>query len=511
MENELLLILDFGGQYSQLIARRVREAGVYCEIFPYNVSIDKIKSLNPKGIIFTGGPASVNDKGSPFCNEEVLKLNIPVLGICYGMQLMGVMLGGEVVMAEQREYGNTRIRLDIKSPLFYGIDEDTTCWMSHTYHISKMPCGFKSTAYSENCPVAAMEDEENDLYGVQFHPEVFHTPAGKIMLQNFLFRICCFSGDWKMSSFIENAIKDIREKVGDKSVICALSGGVDSSVAAVLTHKAVGNKLTCIFVDNGLLRKFEGEQVEKIFKNRFVMNLIRVDAAKRFLDRLKGITEPEMKRKIIGEEFMRVFEEEARKIGKVDCLVQGTIYPDVIESGTGNAAVIKSHHNVGGLPANIDFKEIIEPLRYLFKDEVRKVGAELGIPDEIVLRQPFPGPGLAVRIMGEVTGEKLEIVKESDYIFCEEIERAGLSSDINQYFTILTGIKTVGVMGDERTYDYVVALRAVTTMDFMTANWAKIPHEVLEKVSNRIVNEIKNVNRVLYDITSKPPATIEWE
>ncbi|NSW89386.1 MAG: glutamine-hydrolyzing GMP synthase [Firmicutes bacterium] len=511
MNNELVLILDFGGQYNQLIARRVRESNVYCEIFPYNISIDKIKNLNPKGIIFTGGPASVTDKGAPFCNAEVFKLGIPILGICYGMQLMSVMLGGEVAMAEQREYGSTEINLNSLSRLFSGIEEKTTCWMSHTYYVSRLPEGFRVIAGSANCPVAAMEDEKNKFYGVQFHPEVVHTPAGKAMLENFLFRICRCSGDWKMLSFVESAISDIRKKVGNKSVLCALSGGVDSSVAAVLVHKAVGEQLICIFVDNGLLRKFEGDQVEKVFRNQFNINLVRVDAGERFLGRLKGVIEPEMKRKIIGEEFIRVFEEEAKKIGKVDYLVQGTIYPDVVESGLGDAAVIKSHHNVGGLPTNIEFKEIIEPLRNLFKDEVRKVGRELGIPDEIVLRQPFPGPGLAIRVMGEVTRDKLEIVRESDYIFREEIAKAGLSSDINQYFTVLTGIKTVGVMGDERTYDYVVALRAVTTTDFMTANWAKIPYEVLERVSNRIVNEIKNVNRVLYDITSKPPATIEWE
>ncbi len=511
MRNELILILDFGGQYDQLIARRVRESNVYCEIFPYNISIEKIKELNPKGIIFTGGPASVTDKGAPFCNPDIFNLGIPILGICYGMQLMSVMLGGEVARALQREYGNTEMSLNPSSLLFSGIEEKTTCWMSHTYFVSQVPEGFRIIASSGNCPAAAMEDEKKKFYGVQFHPEVEHTPGGKTMLENFLFKICGCSGDWKMTSFIESTIENIRKKVGDKSVLCAFSGGVDSSVASILVHKAVGNQLTCIFVDNGLLRKFEGDQVEKIFRNQFNINLVRINAEERFLERLRGITEPEMKRKIIGEEFIRVFKEEAAKLGKVDYLVQGTIYPDVVESGVGDAAVIKSHHNVGGLPANIEFKEIIEPLRNLFKDEVRKVGRELGIPDEIVLRQPFPGPGLAIRVMGEVTREKLEIVRESDHIFREEIAKAGLANDISQYFTVLTGIKTVGVMGDERTYDYVIALRAVTTTDFMTARWAKIPYEVLEKISNRIVNEIKNVNRVLYDITTKPPATIEWE
>jgi GMP synthase (glutamine-hydrolysing) len=511
LKHEVVAILDFGGQYSQLIARRVREAGVYCEILPFNVSIDRIKGLNPKGIIFTGGPASVTEPDSPFCHPGVLELGVPVLGICYGMQLMSVMLGGEVARAEQREYGKTEITLDPSSQLFYGIEEHTTSWMSHTYYVSKPPEGFRVTARSANCPVAAMEDPQRKLYAVQFHPEVEHTPRGKDMIKNFLFRICGCSGDWKISSFIEDAVEDIRQKVGGASVLCALSGGVDSSVAALLVHKAVGDRLTCIFVDHGLLRKNEADQVENVFKHRFNMNFIRVDAADRFLSRLAGVVDPEKKRKIIGEEFIRVFEEEAGKLGKIDYLVQGTIYPDVIESGTGNAAVIKSHHNVGGLPVDIDFKGIIEPLRNLFKDEVRKVGRELGLPEEIVSRQPFPGPGLAVRVIGEVTREKLEIVREADHIFREEIEKAGLSKDISQYFAILTGMKTVGVMGDERTYDYVVALRAVVTTDFMTAHWARIPYDVLERVSTRIVNEVKGVNRVVYDITTKPPATIEWE
>ncbi|MDK2801586.1 MAG: hypothetical protein PWQ70_3205 [Clostridiales bacterium] len=511
MNNETILVLDFGGQYNQLIARRVRECNVYCEVLPYDVSIDKIKRKNPKGIIFTGGPASVNAENAPVCNKEVFELGIPILGICYGTQLMSYLLGGKVAKAPKREYGKTEINLKTDSQLFRDIEQNTVCWMSHTDHVEVPPEGFDIIATTGSCPVAAIEHKEKNLYGVQFHPEVVHTPKGKEILSNFLYNICGCKGDWKMSAFAEQSIKELRDKIGDKKVLCALSGGVDSSVAAVMIHQAVGKQLTCIFVDHGLLRKDEGDQVEKVFKEQFDMNLIRVNAEERFLSRLKGISDPEQKRKIIGEEFIRVFEEEAKKIGTVDYLVQGTIYPDVIESGAGDAAVIKSHHNVGGLPDYVDFKEIIEPLRNLFKDEVRKVGLELGIPEYIVWRQPFPGPGLAIRVIGEVTKEKLDILKEADAIFREEIKLAGLHRDIHQYFAVLTGMKSVGVMGDERTYDYTIALRGVTTTDFMTADWARIPYDVLEKISNRIVNEVKYVNRLVYDITSKPPATIEWE
>ena len=511
MKNELLLILDFGGQYNQLIARRIREANVYCEVVPYNIPVRKIKELAPRGIIFTGGPASVLDTNAPYCDREVFELGIPILGICYGMQLMSVILGGEVERAECREYGKTDIELDIKSQLFKDIEEKTSCWMSHTYFVKKLPEGFGGTANSSSCPVVAMENIAKKMYGVQFHPEVKHTPKGKEILNNFLYNICGFKGDWVVSSFVRHSVDAIREKVGGGKVLCALSGGVDSSVAAVMLHEAVGKQLTCIFVDHGLLRKYEAEQVEKTFREQYDINLIKVDAEARFLKRLAGVDDPETKRKIIGEEFIRVFEEEAKKIGKVDFLVQGTIYPDVIESGQGDAAVIKSHHNVGGLPDYVDFKEIIEPLRNLFKDEVRKVGEELNIPAEIVWRQPFPGPGLAIRVIGEVTKEKLDILRDTDHIFRSEVANAGLDKSINQYFTVLTGMRSVGVMGDERTYDYALALRAVTTTDFMTADWARIPYDVLEKASNRIVNEVNHINRIVYDITSKPPATIEWE
>lgn len=508
---ELILILDFGGQYNQLIARRVRECNVYSEVVPFNISLDKIKEKNPKGIIFTGGPASVYGEDAPKCAEGIFELGIPVLGICYGMQLMSYTLGGKVTSASTREYGETDVNIDNTSTLFQGFSDKNIFLMSHTDYVEEVPEGFKRIGYTSVCPNAAMENAEKKLYGIQFHPEVNNSVNGTQVIKNFLYNICNCSGDWVMSSFVEDSIKSLKEKIGDKKALCALSGGVDSSVAAVLLSKAIGKNLTCIFVDHGLLRKNEGDEVEKIFTENYDLNFIRVDAKDRFLEKLAGVTDPERKRKIIGEEFIRVFEAEAKKIGAVDFLVQGTIYPDVIESGLGKSAVIKSHHNVGGLPDYVDFKEIVEPLRNLFKDEVRKTGLELGIPENLVYRQPFPGPGLAIRIIGEITDDKLTILKDADAIFREEIANAGLHRNINQYFAVLTNLKSVGVMGDERTYDYTVALRAVETTDFMTGVWSKIPYDVLEKVSSRIVNEVKHINRVVYDITSKPPATIEWE
>ena len=513
-QNEKVLVVDFGGQYNQLVARRVRECNVYCEIVSYRVGLDAIRAQNPKGIIFTGGPNSVYVDGAPTIDPAIFDLGIPVLGLCYGFQLMTHLLGGHVCKAPEREYGKTLVHVDTKSKVFENVSPETICWMSHNDYAETAPTGFTISAYTDNCPVAAIELPEKNLYGFQFHPEVLHTPEGKTMLHNFVYNVCGCKGDWKMGSFVETSVKALREKIGDGKVLCALSGGVDSSVAAAMLSKAIGKQLTCVFVDHGLLRKNEMEEVCEVFgpNGQFELNFVCVNARQRFYDKLAGVSEPEKKRKIIGEEFIRVFEEEAKKIGAVDFLAQGTIYPDVVESGLGGeSTVIKSHHNVGGLPDYVDFKEIVEPLRDLFKDETRQAGRELGLPEYLVSRQPFPGPGLAIRIIGEVTPDKVKMVQEADAIWREEIAKAGLDKSISQYYAALTNMRSVGVMGDERTYDYAVALRAVTTTDFMTAEAAEIPWGLLQTVTSRIVNEVQHVNRVLYDCTGKPPATIEFE
>ncbi len=513
MPNQKVLVLDFGGQYNQLIARRVRECSVYCEVKPYTMTLDEIRAWSPIGIIFTGGPNSVYDPAAPHIDPEIFTLGVPILGICYGCQLLAQGLGGLVTPAQDdsaREYGKTETFYDTGCRLFAGLPSEGISWMSHGDYMARIPEGFTLAAHSAACPNVAICDEERGFYGVQFHPEVNHTENGLAMIRNFLYGVCGAVGDWTMGDFMKESVAAIRAKVGSGKVLLALSGGVDSSVAAALLAEAVGSQLTCVFVDHGLMRKDEGDEVEAAFAP-WDINFVRVDAEKRFLNRLAGVTEPERKRKVIGEEFIRVFEEEGKKIGRVDYLAQGTIYPDVIESGLGSAATIKSHHNVGGLPDFVDFREIIEPLRLLFKDEVRSLGRELGLPDYLVNRQPFPGPGLAIRVIGDITKEKLDLLREADYIFRDEIAKAGLEGEMSQYFAVLTNMRSVGVQGDSRTYDYTLALRSVTTSDFMTADWTRIPYPTLDRVSTRIVNEVPHINRIVYDITSKPPATIEWE
>ena len=513
MSHQTVIVLDFGGQYNQLIARRVRECNVYCEVKPYTTPLAELKAMDPIGIIFTGGPNSVYLDDSPHVDSDIFTWGVPILGICYGCQLMAHALGGQVTEAQDdsaREYGKTQTYYDTACKLFHGLPAQGISWMSHGDYMAKVPEGFALVAHSDACPNVAIADETRGFYGVQFHPEVNHSENGVAMIRNFLYEVCGAKGDWTMEDYKNTAISAVREKVGQGKVLLALSGGVDSSVVAALLAEAVGKQLTCVFVDHGLMRLNEGDEVEAAF-SKWDINFVRVEAESRFLLKLAGVDEPERKRKIIGEEFIRVFEEEAKKVGAVDFLAQGTIYPDVIESGAGDAAVIKSHHNVGGLPDYVDFREIIEPLRLLFKDEVRQLGRELGLPEYLVSRQPFPGPGLAIRIIGDITKEKADMLREADFIFRDEIAKAGEDKNLNQYFAVLTNTRSVGVMGDGRTYDYTLALRAVTTSDFMTADWARIPYDVLDKISTRIVNEVKGINRICYDITSKPPATIEWE